>query len=124
MDLLSQKLNARGLVRSKVMLNKPALFRLDSNNVIFAFCKAVIGDLKALLFKAEKPFTRGLSYIADDKELLIDFFLANFRLNPHNSDTLKVRYVKANTIIPVKFRPNTADKRATSSIYNYFNFCL
>ena len=64
--------------------------RLDSNNVIFSFCQAVIGDLKALLFKAEKPFSRGPSYINDDKDLLTDFFLANFRLNPHNSDTLKV----------------------------------
>ena len=63
--------------------------RLDSNNVIFSFIQAVIGDLKALLFKGEKPFSRGSSY-REDIDLLIDFFLANFRLNPHNSDTLKV----------------------------------
>ena len=40
--------------------------------------------------KADKPFSRGAPFLKDDIELLIDFFLANFRINPHNNDTLKV----------------------------------
>ena len=63
---------------------------LDSNNVIFSMVQNVIGDLKMLLFKAEKPFSRGTPFLPQDIDLLIDFFLANFRLNPHNNDTLKV----------------------------------
>ena len=41
-------------------------------------------------FQADKPFSRGAPFLKDDIELLIDFFLANFRINPHNNDTLKV----------------------------------
>lgn len=63
---------------------------LDSNNVIFSLVQSVIGDLKLLLFKADKPFLRGTTFLPQDVDLLIDFFLANFRLNPHNNDTLKV----------------------------------
>ena len=63
---------------------------LDSNNVIFSLVQSVIADLKMLLFKADKPFSRGAPYLPQDIDLLIDFFLANFRLNPHNNDTLKV----------------------------------
>lgn len=58
---------------------------LDSNNVIFSLVQSVIADLKLLLFKADKPFSR-----QQDVDLLIDFFLANFRLNQYNNDTLKV----------------------------------
>ena len=63
---------------------------LDSNNVIFSFIQAVIGDLKSMLFKADKPFSRGAHLLRDDIDLLIDFFLANFRINPHNNYTLQV----------------------------------
>ena len=82
---------------------------LDSNNVIFSLVQSVIADLKMLLFKADKPFFRGTPILPQEIELLIgkfqrrlglngfknlifflDFFLANFRLNPHNNDTLKV----------------------------------
>ncbi len=31
---------------------------LDSNNVIFSLVQAVIGDLKNLLFRTDKPFSR------------------------------------------------------------------
>jgi hypothetical protein len=44
----------------------------------------------ASAFQADKPFSRGAPFLKDDIELLIDFFLANFRINPHNNDTLKV----------------------------------
>lgn len=63
---------------------------LDSGNVIFSLVQSVIGDLKYLLFKSDKPFTRGAPFLPQDIDLLVDFFLANFRLNPHNNDTLKV----------------------------------
>ena len=63
---------------------------LDSNNVIFSVVQTVINDLKNLLFKVEKPFTRGATYLKEDVDLMIDCFLANFRINPHNNDTLKV----------------------------------
>merc|ERR1719402_988777 len=63
---------------------------LDSNNVIFSLVQTVINDLKNLLFKVEKPFSRGGSCLKEDVDLMIDCFLANFRINPHNNDTLKV----------------------------------
>ena len=43
-----------------------------------------------MLFKADKPFSRGQHLLRDDIDLLIDFFLANFRINPHNNYTLQV----------------------------------
>ncbi len=64
---------------------------LDSNNVIFSLVQTVIGDLKNLLFKPDKPFTRGAGYLREDIDLMIDCFLANFRINPHNNDMLKVK---------------------------------
>lgn len=66
---------------------------LDSNNVIFSLVQSVINDLKNLLFKPDKPFSRGVGYLKEKEDIdpLIDCFLANFRLNPHNNDTLKVR---------------------------------
>ncbi|XP_023326814.1 neurofibromin isoform X3 [Eurytemora carolleeae] len=63
---------------------------LDSNNVIFSLVQTVINDLKNLLFKVDKPFSRGCLYLKEDVDLMIDCFLANFRINPHNNDTLKV----------------------------------
>ena len=38
----------------------------------------------------DKPFSRGCLYLKEDVDLMIDCFLANFRINPHNNDTLKV----------------------------------
>lgn len=73
-----------------VKLCKAATYINDSSNVIFSLVQSVINDLKLLLFKADKPFSRGTPFSSQDIELLIDFFLANFRLNPHNNDTLKV----------------------------------
>ena len=63
---------------------------LDSNNVIFNLVQTVINDVKNTLFKVEKPFSRGVPYQKEDVDLMIDCFLANFRINPHNNDTLKV----------------------------------
>ena len=56
---------------------------LDSNNVIFSLVQTVINDLKNLLFKVEKPFSRSDPYLEEDVNLMIDFVLANFRINPY-----------------------------------------
>jgi neurofibromin 1 len=62
----------------------------DSNNVLFVLVKSVIGDLKHILFNPLKPFSRGQDKINLDLELMIEFFLACLRLNPHNNEVLKV----------------------------------
>ena len=87
-----QKKDAEAAVVTCVKLCKAATYIniLDSNNVIFSLVQSIISDLKQLLFKADKPFSRGTLFMSQDIDLLIDFFLANFRLNPHNNDTLKV----------------------------------
>ncbi len=64
---------------------------LDSNNVIFSLVQTVINDLKVLLFRPDKPFSRSGVCPREDIDLMVDCFLANFRINPHNNDTLKVR---------------------------------
>lgn len=40
--------------------------------------------------QVDKPFSRGVPFLKEDVDLMIDCFLANFRINPHNNDTLKV----------------------------------
>ena len=45
---------------------------LDSNNVIFSLVQTVINNLKNLLFKVEKPFSRGGPYLEEDVNLMID----------------------------------------------------
>ena len=62
----------------------------DSNNVLFLMVQSVIGDLKQILFNPSKPFSRGQDKINADLELMIEFFLACLRLNPHNNEVLKV----------------------------------
>ena len=62
----------------------------DSNNVLFVLVQSVIGDLKQILFNPMKPFSRGQDKINVDLELMIEFFLACLRLNPHNNEVLKV----------------------------------
>ena len=62
----------------------------DSNNVLFVMVQSVIGDLKQILFNPSKPFSRGPDKINVDLELMIEFFLACLRLNPHNNEVLKV----------------------------------
>ena len=62
----------------------------DSNNVLFIMVQSVIGDLKQILFNPLKPFIRGQDKINFDLELMIEFFLACVRLNPHNNEVLKV----------------------------------
>ena len=45
---------------------------------------------QGLLFSTTKPFSRGPSHQIADVELLIDGFVALFRISPHNNDILKV----------------------------------
>ena len=95
-SLQSHKSSEKALVEAGaitcVKLCKAATYInvLDSNNVIFNVVQTVINDLKNLLFKVEKPFARGSQFLKEDIDLMIDCFLANFRINPHNNDTLKV----------------------------------
>ncbi|XP_037071704.1 neurofibromin-like [Pollicipes pollicipes] len=62
----------------------------DSNNVVFVLIHSIISDLKSLLFSTSKPFSRGPSHQLQDVDLLIDGFVALFRISPHNNDILKV----------------------------------
>lgn len=61
----------------------------DSSNVLFALVPSVISDLKTILFNPTKPFCRG-DKASQDIELMIEFFLACVRLNPHNNEVLKI----------------------------------
>jgi hypothetical protein len=47
----------------------------------------------------DKPFSRGVPFLKEDVDLMIDCFLANFRINPHNNDTLKVCTTQGSNII-------------------------
>ena len=62
----------------------------DSSNVLFAYVPSVISDLKIILFNPSKQFSRGLDKTSQDIDLMIEFFLACVRLNPHNNEVLKV----------------------------------
>jgi neurofibromin 1 len=62
----------------------------DSSNVLFALVPSVISDLKTILFNPTKPFCRGTDKATQDIELMIEFFLACVRLNPHNNEVLKI----------------------------------
>ncbi|CAF1273405.1 unnamed protein product [Rotaria sordida] len=62
----------------------------DSNNVLFVLVQSVIGDLKLILFNPLRPFSRGQDKINSDLELMIEFFLACLRLNPHNNEVLRI----------------------------------
>ncbi|XP_040571379.1 neurofibromin isoform X2 [Lepeophtheirus salmonis] len=100
----------------------------DSNNVIFSLVKTVINDLKNLLFKADRPFSRGAGYTKEDADLMIDCFLANFRINPHNNDTLKVclntqsppsyHHVLVSSLLRIIKQPRLAWWPQISMLYN------
>ena len=75
-----------------VKLCKAATYinNLESNNVIFSLVQTVKKDLNLLLFKPDKPFSRGAPYQKEDIDLMIDCFLANFRINKFDNNTLIV----------------------------------
>ena len=49
-----------------------------------------MSDLKLILFNPSKPFSRGSDKASQDIDLMIEFFLACVRLNPHNNEVLKI----------------------------------
>lgn len=60
-----------------------------SNNVVLILVQQLMDDLMSLLFNPSKPFSRGQNYSAQDVELMIDFFVSSFRINPHNNEVFK-----------------------------------
>ena len=62
----------------------------DSSNVLFVLVPSVMTDLKLILFNPSKPFSRGTDKASQDIEIMIEFFLACVRLNPHNNEVLKI----------------------------------
>ena len=61
---------------------------LDSNNAVFRLVQSILCDLKNLLFNPAKPFVR--SNNQQDIELMIDCFIALFRITTHNNDLLRI----------------------------------
>lgn len=61
---------------------------LDSNNGVFRLVQSILADLKSLLFNPSKPFVR--SNNQQDIELMIDCFIALFRITTHNNDLLRI----------------------------------
>ena len=86
------KQNEVAAVIAFVKLCKSATYinNKDSSNVLFALVPSVISDLKSILFNSPKPFFRGSDKSTQDIELMIEFFLACVRLNPHNNEVLKI----------------------------------
>ncbi|XP_071652258.1 neurofibromin isoform X3 [Temnothorax longispinosus] len=61
----------------------------ESSNVVLTLAKQLMDDLMSLLFNPSKPFSRGQTYSAQDVDLMIDFFVSSFRINPHNNEVFK-----------------------------------
>lgn len=65
----------------------------DSSNVLFVLVPSIMSDLKQILFNPAKPFSSrggGSDKASQDIDLMIEFFLACVRLNPHNNEVLKI----------------------------------
>ena len=80
-------------VISFVKLCKAATYvnNKDSSNALFVLVPAIMSDLKLILFNGSgKPFSRGSDKASQDIDLMIEFFLACVRLQPHNNEVLKV----------------------------------
>lgn len=61
----------------------------SSNNVVLTLVQQLMDDLMSLLFNPSKAFSRGQNYNAQDVDLMIDFFVSSFRINPHNNEVFK-----------------------------------
>lgn len=61
----------------------------SSNNVVLTLAQQLMDDLMSLVFNPSKPFSRGQNYSAQDIDLMIDFFVSSFRINPHNNEVFK-----------------------------------
>ncbi|EFN88549.1 Neurofibromin [Harpegnathos saltator] len=75
-----------------VKLTKAATYISDQhgNNIVLTLVQQLMANLMSLLFNTSKPFSRGQNHTAQDVDLIIDCFISCFRINPHNSEVLKV----------------------------------
>ncbi|CAL8098834.1 unnamed protein product [Calicophoron daubneyi] len=62
----------------------------DRNNILFILVHSVYADLQNLLFNPSKPYSRSSQNAAETEALLAEFFVAYFRITPHNKNLLKV----------------------------------
>ncbi|CAH8478803.1 unnamed protein product [Schistosoma turkestanicum] len=62
----------------------------DRNNILFILVHSVYADLQNLLFNPTKPYLRNNQNLAETESLLTEFFVAYFRITPHNKNLLKV----------------------------------
>ncbi|KAL3318539.1 hypothetical protein Ciccas_002794 [Cichlidogyrus casuarinus] len=62
----------------------------DRNNILFVLVHSVYSDVQNLLFNPNKPYFRISQNLAETEALLTDFFVAYFRITPHNKNLLKV----------------------------------
>ncbi|THD27494.1 Neurofibromin [Fasciola hepatica] len=62
----------------------------DRNNILFILVHSVYADLQNLLFNPAKPYIRSSQNMAETEALLTEFFVAYFRITPHNKNLLKV----------------------------------
>ncbi|VDO69980.1 unnamed protein product [Schistosoma margrebowiei] len=62
----------------------------DRNNILFILVHSVYADLQNLLFNPNKPYLRNNQNLAETESLLTEFFVAYFRITPHNKNLLKV----------------------------------
>ncbi|RNA20784.1 neurofibromin isoform X2 [Brachionus plicatilis] len=88
----SRQSNEAAAVIAFVKLCKSATYinNKDSSNALFVLVSSVMPDLKLILFNPIKPFSRGPDKATQDMDLIIEFFLACVRLNPHNNEVLKI----------------------------------
>lgn len=61
----------------------------NGTNSVLKFVQMILFDLKNLLFNPSKPFVRNHQN-QQDIDLMIDYFIAIFRLNKSNNDLLKI----------------------------------
>ncbi|KAF8561216.1 hypothetical protein P879_06676, partial [Paragonimus westermani] len=57
----------------------------DRNNTLFILVHSVYADLQNLLFNPTKPYIRSSQNVAETEALLTEFFVASFRITPHNN---------------------------------------
>ncbi|CAH8606919.1 unnamed protein product [Dicrocoelium dendriticum] len=62
----------------------------DRDNIFFIFVHSVYADLQNILFNPSKTFIRTSQNVAETEALLTEFFVASFRITPHNKNLLKV----------------------------------
>lgn len=96
-SLMHGSSSSRQLVEAAVItcvkLTKAATYISNAesanNSVVLILVQQVQDDLMILLFNPSKPSSRGQSYNAQEVDLMIDFAVSCFRINPHNNEIFK-----------------------------------